>query len=150
MTFPYPPMSPPGGGYIRRWRYLPAAATGTLPTLESACATGWYLSATCWRTCQLSTLILTTVELMSPVMRTQEARCHMPRGRHRRPITLTACVLTLHTRIPIPLPCPTELVPSSEVPSGPRRLLATYLRTNSRGTLLTSGENLSAHHLSLI
>ena len=60
------------------------------------------------------------------------------------------CLRTyLHTLLPIPLPCPTELVPSSEAPSGPRRLLATYLRINSRGTLLTSGENLSAHHLSL-
>ena len=62
-----------GPGYRLRWNPL-ARPDGFFLTRVGA-------RASC------HALILTTVELMSPVMRTQEARCHMPRGRHGRPIT---------------------------------------------------------------
>ena len=89
-------------------------------------------SDTCWRTCQLSTLILTTVELMSPVIRTWRPPSGHIHHAQTRATYHPNCLRTyLHTLLPAPLPCPTELVPSSEAPSGPQRLLATYLCTNS-------------------
>ena len=123
-------MSPPARGVIfevggtRR-----SATTGTLPTSESAYATGRYLSDTCWRTCQLSTLIPITVELMSPVVYTQEAYATCNVYRHRRPIILATSYLpTYPSSSSTALPYGTGT--STEAPSGHRRLLAAYLRTN--------------------
>ena len=65
-----PSLTPEGphlqGVLIQGWGRGQIDATGLTPTLESACATGWYLSDTCWRTCQLSTLIPSASELMLP------------------------------------------------------------------------------------
>ena len=69
-----PLMAPTYWGYLfRLGGPEPSYGTGTSPTLESACATGWYLSDTCWRTCQLSTLIPSTLEPMTPGIRTRSA-----------------------------------------------------------------------------
>ena len=111
------------------------------PTSESAYATGRNLSGLRWRAHPSGFLIPITVELMSPVMRTWRRDATYNVRRHERPIILAASYLpTYPSSSSTALPYGTST--STEAPSGHRRLLATYLRTNfSRSASNASGEH---------
>ena len=70
-TRPLPPEGPLLlGVLIQGWGRSRSNGTGASPTLESACATGQWLSDTCRCMCHLSILIPSTSELMTPGTRT--------------------------------------------------------------------------------